>query len=124
MEAMIKTDAYQEGYIISKTKGTKSSFALYQKKDLIRFGASTEWDGWWSVGNPVGILDGQWHHVKGVFDGYEMRLYFDGALIGSNRVSGPMRVLDAPIIIGNSEKHQKPWKGEIDNVRIFNPGRF
>ena len=124
VEAMIKTDAYQEGYIISKTKGTKSSFALYQKKDLIRFGASTEWDGWWSVGNPVGILDGQWHHVKGVFDGYEMRLYFDGALIGSNRVSGPMRVLDAPIIIGNSEKHQKPWKGEIDNVRIFNPGRF
>ncbi|MAF34616.1 hypothetical protein CMO91_02100, partial [Candidatus Woesearchaeota archaeon] len=53
VEAMIKTDTLQEGYIIAKTTDTKASFALYQKNDVLRFGISTEKDGWISVGGSV-----------------------------------------------------------------------
>src|SRR4029079_7327263 len=36
-----------------------------------------------AVGSPGNVLDGNWHHVAGTYDGAWLRLYVDGALAGA-----------------------------------------
>jgi len=67
----------------------------------------------------------RWHHLAGVYDGAELRLYVDGKLAGSNRHAGKMETSPYPVAIGRStELYGQEHEGElsnavIDNVRIF-----
>ncbi len=68
------------------------------------------------------IVPGRWHHVVGVFDGREMRLYVDGKLDAGTEAQTGAILYDrgAPLAIGgyldSNEDH--PLHGRIREVRI------
>jgi hypothetical protein len=70
---------------------------------------------------PALLTDLQWHHVAGTFDGEKMRVYLDGAEIGSKRKPG--RILSgggADAFIGSSGGRGEFFHGLMDDLRIFN----
>lgn len=73
--------------------------------------------------------DGQWHYYVGVYDPQadSVKLYIDGSDAGttSGSIDEPMRNDDEPICIGayamnlTTCSKSTGWKGDIDEVRIF-----
>ena len=77
------------------------------------------WDG---VKAGVGVFDGQWHHVAGVYDGSNAYIYIDGGL-DSNSVScsGSIKTNNRDVYIGqNPVSMARPWEGLIDDARVYN----
>lgn len=64
---------------------------------------------------------GRWHHVAASYDGAAMRLYLDGALVGSLAKTGPVaRDPNVPTWIGsNPGTFDQVFDGRIDEVKIF-----
>ena len=67
---------------------------------------------------------GQWHHVAGIYDGNNMKLYVDGKIIGDRACMG--HIINGPerFSIGKStameDSHRGPLShATIDRVRIF-----
>lgn len=88
--------------------------------------------------NPIGIqkigainiADGEWHHITGVFRGSgfaSMTLYVDGVRDGDGLFLGAgdtVGVNDAQARIGSSSEFSgRDFKGEIDEVRVWNTAR-
>lgn len=70
-----------------------------------------------------------WHHVAGVFDGQEVRLYVDGRLVAANPGSGKRTFRpDIPFLIGADPTHSGRgmsfFDGAIDEVRISKVARY
>ncbi|MEL7237503.1 MAG: LamG-like jellyroll fold domain-containing protein [Planctomycetota bacterium] len=65
---------------------------------------------------------GRWHHVAGVFDGEEVRLYVDGTLVAVAPGSGRRTTNGLPLIIGGDVNrdglHTSGFDGLIDDVRL------
>ncbi|MFT6177868.1 MAG: hypothetical protein ACJAQT_000268 [Akkermansiaceae bacterium] len=63
-----------------------------------------------------------WHHLAGVYDGKEARLYLDGKLIGSTEGTGSLKDNKLPLIIGgdvsNNGQATAHFTGLIDSVRL------
>ena len=74
----------------------------------------------------IDAYDGVWHHVVGVYDGVasEAYIYVDGVLAATGSVTpGSLAAKgdDYPLIqIANRGDADRPWKGYIDDIRIFN----
>jgi hypothetical protein len=70
----------------------------------------------------------RWHHIAGVFDGSETRLYVDGRLIRTVKRAGPRRMNRFPLIIGADVDGQgQPmsyFDGMIDAVRLSTVARY
>jgi hypothetical protein len=66
------------------------------------------------------VLDGQWHHLAGLYDGSTVRLYVDGQLDVSVS-AGPVRTTSDPVYIGSRVNNtaNRNWIGHIDEVRIY-----
>ncbi len=68
---------------------------------------------------------GEWHHLVGIFDGKEMKLYLDGELKGAHQYTGKILNSPFPVTIGrDSENHDSETNGMlsnaiIDKVRIY-----
>ena len=63
-----------------------------------------------------------WTHVAVTYDGSAIKLYFDGAEVGSKAWTGPIAAVDAPyLFIGTSNGEGKDsYDGLLDDVRIYN----
>lgn len=63
-----------------------------------------------------------WHHLAGVCDGTELRLYLDGKLIGRTEAAGIRKRNDLPLVIGGDVMGNggasSLFTGEIDDVRL------
>ena len=74
----------------------------------------------------INAFDGKWHHVVGIYDGVasEARIYVDGQLINTANVTqGSLfsKGEDYPTIqIGNRGDADRPWRGLIDDIKVFN----
>ncbi|MBX3405999.1 MAG: metallophosphoesterase [Phycisphaeraceae bacterium] len=68
------------------------------------------------------LKTGQWHHLAGVFDGKEVRMYVDGVLRARTAGQGPRTANRRPILIGadpNSDNAPMSFfRGSMDSVRI------
>ncbi len=66
-----------------------------------------------------------WHHVVGVYDNAEMRLYVDGLLDNTKALAngGPISGTGA-LRIGISEDGSEPFAGKIDEVRITSKASY
>jgi hypothetical protein len=65
------------------------------------------------------------HFVAGTYDGTALRLYVDGALVGTTTASGPIPTTAEPLAIGNkptSADARDPFLGVIDEVSIHAVG--
>jgi len=74
----------------------------------------------------INAYDGLWHHVVGVYDGAasQAHIYVDGQLAATAPVS-PGSLLakgdDYPLVqIANRGDADRPWKGFLDDMRIYN----
>jgi len=66
-----------------------------------------------------------WHHLAGVFDGRELRLYVDGRLEARNALTGSLPSNSTPLYIGASQEGPTGvvshfFDGFLDDVRIWN----
>lgn len=68
------------------------------------------------------LRPGTWHHVAGVFDGSEVRIYVDGRLAGRAAGKGNRTANKLPLFIGadtdGNSAAMSFFKGRIDGVRI------
>lgn len=85
-------------------------------------------------GNPAGSSIGvvhqpslnEWHHIACVADGTNLRMYVDGAEVGSTPISGitrPRSQNTQPITVGRrSPGTNESFPGRIDDIRIYKAG--
>ncbi len=80
-----------------------------------------------SVKEPV-LKENEWHHLAGVFDGAEVRLYVDGKLQGRVPGKGARKPNALPLFIGaDPSSDGRPgsfFAGDIDEVRISKVARY
>ncbi len=74
---------------------------------------------------PADIWDGHWHALVGTYDGSHVRLYLDGALVGSATPSGgaaiDYAVDEDALSVGDFEPCSGfSFTGDIDEVRVYN----
>ena len=71
---------------------------------------------------------GEWHHLAGVFDGEEARLYLDGRLIARSPGSGKRTRNRLPLLIGaDVDANGEPtsnFDGRIDEFRLSSTARY
>ncbi len=69
-----------------------------------------------------------WHHVAGVFDGDEVRLYVDGERVASRKGSGARTRNRLPFVVGGDVGQNGTansfFPGEIDEVRVSDVARY
>jgi hypothetical protein len=86
-------------------------------------------DSYLSVSAPEPLLrPDQWHHLAGLYDGKEARLYLDGKLLASNAREGTRKRNDLPLVIGGdvdgAGTATSYFTGLIDYVRVSNVPRY
>ena len=72
---------------------------------------------------PALVWDGRWHRLTGSYDGVRVRLYLDGAPVGSG-TSGPSHIeygIDsrAPFIGTYQGTCLLPFQGDVDNLSVW-----
>lgn len=70
----------------------------------------------------VKVLDNQFHHVAGTYDGAVMKVYLDGALVGSKNANGSIPVSSTVLILGGGFNDGIPQfflNGLLDEVEIY-----
>ncbi len=74
------------------------------------------------------LMTDRWHHIAGVYDGQEVRLYVDGQVVARKPGSGKRDTNDLPLMIGADVNRDglptSPFTGEIDEVRLSNIARY
>jgi uncharacterized repeat protein (TIGR01451 family) len=69
------------------------------------------------------LVEGQWHHVAGVFDGTNLIVYVDGIQTGEQPLgASTWQETDAHLRIGTDACciDDRDFKGDVDQVRIWN----
>ncbi len=98
-------------------------FAVQNDGRSLSLGLQTEGTGYLELDAPIDaamLLDGQWHHVAGTYDGKQMTVYLDGLAVGEHKRSG--RILSggpADAFIGSASGTGEHFQGAIDDLRIF-----
>ncbi len=69
-----------------------------------------------------------WHHVAGVFDGEEIRIYLNGSLEGTSPASGVRTRNSHPLVVGGDVDGQgrsiSCIEGRMDDVRLSSAARY
>ncbi len=71
---------------------------------------------------------GRWHHLAGVFDGAEVRVYVDGQKVASRKGSGKRTRNELPLVVGGDVGQggvaNSFFPGAIDEVRVSRGARY
>ena len=105
---------------LSKTE--RGEFGLFVSKGIPTFAVHLG-TGYVTAEAPEPLLSaGVWHHLAGVYDGSELRLYLDGRLVSSVRGSGPRTRHELPLVVGGEVtgrgEAEMTFDGEVDEIRI------
>jgi hypothetical protein len=125
VSAWIKVGAFDKDWQTIIAKGDRSwRLQRNRGENTLEFACSglvVPGSGWGPVYGNIGVNDGYWHHVVGVYDQEKIYLYIDGSLDASATASGTIRVNEEPVYIGeNSQMTNRFWNGMIDDVRVYN----
>jgi Concanavalin A-like lectin/glucanases superfamily len=72
------------------------------------------------VRSPTSLPVGAWSHLAVTYDGAELRLYINGALVASTPETGDISQTTEPLSIGGNGPYGEYFEGLIDEVRIYN----
>ena len=83
------------------------------------FGSSTNgFDEIFTIGLfPFEICDGVWHHVSITFNGFGIRIFIDGFIVGASVINSTIHLGDAPLVVGR--RNNVFLNGSITNVCSF-----
>ena len=119
--AWIKVTAFDKTYQAIVTKGdTRWRLQRYSDTDHIEFACTGVTGG--DIHGSRNVNDGQWHHIAGVYDGIDNRifLYVDGVEEVNQFANGNISTNSAPVYIGeNYEEPGRYFNGQIDEVRVY-----
>ncbi|MCL4219759.1 MAG: metallophosphoesterase [Phycisphaerales bacterium] len=111
---LTKTENSEYGIFVSKGRPT---FSVHLNGRYVEVG-----------GRDGDLKSGQWYHMAGVFDGREVRLYVDGALVEAKAGSGKRTMNALPLMIGADVTGEggmiSPFEGRMDGVRISETARY
>jgi len=105
---------------ITKTEG--SEYGIFLSDGVPSF--MVHLDGKYHVVEAEGVhlQSDRWHHVAGVYDGGQLRIYLDGNLVGSRSASGQRTLNRLPLVVGGDPDKNgnavDTLKGTIDGVRL------
>lgn len=121
VEAWIKTDnsALTQG-IIERYGATDGGYVLRLQWGKLLFGVTRNGpaDSDFVLGGTP-ITSGVWHHVVGIYDGTQYRVYLDGKLDGSKAAGVPIGAGTSSLKIGaKGDDATYTFAGLIDEVRI------
>ncbi len=110
------------------TKTEMSDYGLFCSDGTIDFSVLLG-DRYASASSTGAVLrPGTWHHVAGVFDGQQVRVYVDGKVVAMQAGKGRRRTNELPLFIGaDTDKFGKPtshFAGSIDDVRLSKIARY
>jgi beta-galactosidase len=107
------------------TKG-ETQFALEQMApDSLQFVVQTDQGKGTADVRVPNNWDYNWHHIAGIYDGKEVRLFIDGQKVASASLSGNINRSYFPVAIGkNVQRNHSSYPGRhsnsvFDNVRIY-----
>jgi hypothetical protein len=109
------------------SKAQSSEWGLFLSDGLPEW--SVHLDGRYATAKATARLsENEWHHVAGVFDGREVRLYVDGRRVAVTPASGTRTTNPHPLYVGadpdGSGRPVDPLTGAIDEVRISEGVRY
>ena len=112
--------------LINKTEN--SDYGLFCSNGTIDFSVRLG-DQYASAVSSDPVLEvGKWHHIAGVFDGREVRVYVDGKVVANAKGKGPRQTNKLPLFIGADTNAQgqpmSHFQGSIDDVRLSNVARY
>ncbi|MEE2855888.1 MAG: LamG-like jellyroll fold domain-containing protein [Planctomycetota bacterium] len=105
---------------ITKTEG--SEYGIFLSDGVPSF--MVHLDGKYHVVEAEGVhlQSDRWHHVAGVYDGGQLRIYLDGNLVGSRSASGQRTLNRLPLVVGGDPDKNgnavDTLQGTIDGVRL------
>jgi hypothetical protein len=103
----ILEDYSSSSFMFDWDQGENIDFTVYNNAAGFAVGTYTD-----------GILDTNWHHVVGVYNGSDIRVYVDNVLGDVvTPWSDPVRATSSNFDISSSAN---PWNGKIDEVRVYN----
>jgi len=91
---------------------------------LLGFGIGPFWSGW-GVSAPVPLVTDRWYSVAGTYDGSALRLYLDGALLGTQPVGAIPVGNPSPLYLSYDDVPLFPYylTGQMDEVRVWDYAR-
>ncbi len=96
-------------YVLAHTNGNRLQLAIY--------------DGtWYSASSEVvaSTMNSTWHHVAGTYDGTQIRLYLNGAMVASTLRTGVIATNTYQLSLGrNSQNTGRAFNGELDDARVY-----
>lgn len=127
VEAWIKansassTHGIVERYELSSGQG---GYALRLAGGKLRFCTFADGNNYDCVEGTSAVSTGVWHHVAGVFDGEQLRVYLDGALDNWKSPGLAPGGGGASLMIGQTGAAHNPFSGLIDEVRVTAGARY
>lgn len=112
------------GNIINKDDITENGYMLRAGGNgVINFViASAGWNELFSPDNTINL--NQWHHISGVYDGVNFKIYVDGIEVASQPLSVNIGNVAANLNLGKDSYFQKRFiDASLDEVRIWNVAR-
>ena len=117
--AWIKADPSMGAWKGAVTKSDNMNLQRYN--DTAKIVWQTNGTSQYQLQSASDVIDDQWHHVVGTYDGADKKLYVDGVLDATAACTGSIDTTDEPVEIGRNSHHDSYyWKGLIDDVRIYN----
>ena len=121
IEARIRTTSSSGGGAILTLGNpiiSNDRFALYEKGGNLNFvGENNDFN----TNRPIN--DGVWHHVAATFDGAILKIYLDGALVGSKSTNFDTMPLEFSIGYRGAYNPSEYFNGDIEEVRVWNVAR-
>jgi len=123
LEVWVKQNSKEPQVYISKWTGAgdMSAWWLGYYENVVQFG--DYYQGGQVRAKGTDIADNQWHYLVGVREGTNLSLYIDGEKVAEGRSPDEVSGYNpAPVKIGGfgaGEKASWPFKGLIDEVRVY-----
>ena len=127
IEAWARFDGNSNDFIFEKGN-VNTQYSLFSHGTDIVFRTYHAGDGGYDTQSPsktsVGIVNGQWHHIVGSWDGSTKRIYIDGVEKNSKSKSGALTTTSQGAAIGafGGTSSGYYFGGDIAVVRIYNKG--
>jgi hypothetical protein len=127
LEAWFLANRFQgRTVLLGKTESAEYGIFVTNGRPSLNIHLNGRYFGPGPIDDPIetGVL----HHIAGVYDGAETRLYLDGRLLGTDPASGERTLNELPLMIG-ADVHSDGtamsfFDGEIHEVRLSTGARY